>query len=214
MAEKEKHVLNVSTRIGGGTSEARRQRKKGLIPAVVYSKGTENRMVSVVGSEWEALQKYELNLISLVEDGTEVLALLKEVQHDFIRNSAMHIDFMEVKQGQLITTRVAVRAHGEPKGLMQGGILDQVIHEVEVECTPASLPEFIEVDISALELGQSFHVRELVLPTGVKVLNPPELSVFLISDPNAQAESGASDEGGATEPEVIGAKEKAEKEAN
>ena len=217
MAGKVKHVLNVKQRSAGGSAVARRERKTGLIPTVIYSKGAESKTVSVQASEWDALQKYELNLLSLQEDGKETLVLLKEVQHDFIRNRAMHLDFMEVRKDQVITAHVAVHAaYGDVKGVALGGILDQVIHELEVECIPENLPESIEVNISELGVGESLHVSEIVPPEGVKILNHPELVVFLIADPNAQPEeelAPATAEEGAAEPEVIGEKEKAEKAA-
>ena len=119
----------------------------------------------------------------------------------------------------MISAKVGIHAgHAAPAGASAGGILDQNIHEVEVECLPDDMPESIEVDVSALNIGDALHISEIPLPKGVKILNHPELVVFVVIDPNAQpeeapAEAAEGEEGAAAEPEIVGAKEKAEKAA-
>ena len=217
---KTKHVLNVTDRAAGGSAVARRLRKTGQIPAVVYTRGEEAKAISVSETEWEVLSRHDVNLITLKSaDGKETLALIKEVQNDFIRNAAMHLDFMAVRKDQVISAKVGIHAgHAAPAGASAGGILDQNIHEVEVECLPDDMPESIEVDVSALNVGDALHISEIPLPKGVKILNHPELVVFVVIDPNAQpeevpAEAVEGEEGAAAEPEIVGAKEKAEKAA-
>ena len=217
---KTKHVLNVTDRAAGGSAVARRLRKTGQIPAVVYTRGEEAKAISVSETEWEVLSRHDVNLITLKSaDGKETLALIKEVQNDFIRNAAMHLDFMAVRKDQVISAKVGIHAgHAAPAGASAGGILDQNIHEVEVECLPDDMPESIEVDVSALNVGDALHISEIPLPKGVKILNHPELVVFVVIDPNAQpeeepAEAAEGEEGEAAEPEIVGAKEKAEKAA-
>ena len=204
---KTKHVLNVQSRTLTGSANARRLRKQGLIPAVIYSKGAEPETVAVDAGEWEILTRSELNLISLKEGEKTQLVLLQEVQHDFIRNCASHIDFMAVKNDQKITTRVPLHAgHAAPAGIVAGGQLEQNMHEVEIECTPDSLPEHIEADVAPLGLGDQLHVSEIALPEGVKMVTPGELVAFVVTDPNASGDAPAAS--GATEPEVIGEKAK------
>jgi len=217
---KTKHVLNVTDRAAGGSAVARRLRKTGQIPAVVYTRGEEAKAISVPETEWEVLSRHDVNLITLKSaDGKETLALIKEVQNDFIRNATMHLDFMAVRKDQVISAKVGIHAgHAAPAGASAGGILDQNIHEVEVECLPDDMPESIEVDVSALNVGDALHISEIPLPKGVKILNHPELVVFVVIDPNAQpeeapAEAAEGEEGAAAEPEIVGAKEKAEKAA-
>ena len=204
---KTKHVLNVQSRTLTGSANARRLRKQGLIPAVIYSKGAEPETVAVDAGEWEILTRGELNLISLKEGEKTQLVLLQEVQHDFIRNCASHIDFMAVKNDQKITTRVPLHAgHAAPAGIVAGGQLEQNMHEVEIECTPDSLPEHIEADVAPLGLGDQLHVSEIALPEGVKMVTPGELVAFVVTDPNGSGDAPAAS--GATEPEVIGEKAK------
>ena len=114
---KTKHVLNVTDRAAGGSAVARRLRKTGQIPAVVYTRGEDAKAISVPATEWEALSRYDVNLITLkATDGKETLALLKEVQNDFIRNAAMHLDFMAVRKDQVIEARNA-RIHNLSEAL-------------------------------------------------------------------------------------------------
>ena len=209
---KTKHVLNVQSRSLTGSANARLLRKQGMIPAVIYSKGTEPETVAVDATEWEVLSRSELNLISLKEGDKSQLVLLQEVQHDFIRNCASHIDFMAVKNDQKITTRVPLHpGHAAPAGIVAGGQLEQNMHEIEIECTPDTLPEHIEVDVAPLGLGAQLHVSEIALPEGVKMVTPGELVAFVVTDPNGVVDAPAAS--GATEPEVIGEKERAEKAA-
>lgn len=210
---KTKHVLNVQSRSLTGSANARRLRKQGLIPAVIYSKGSEPETVAVDATEWEVLSRSELNLISLKEGDKSQLVLLQEVQHDFIRNCASHIDFMAVKNDQKITTRVPLHpGHAAPAGIVAGGQLEQNMHEIEIECTPDTLPENIVADLAALKVGDQLHAGDIVLPEGVKLVTPADLVTFMVYDPNAVAEEAAAGEG-AAEPEVIGEKERAEKAA-
>lgn len=216
---KTKHELNVQARSLNGSANARRLRKQGRIPAVIYSKGMEPRMASVDAVEWEILSRFELNLITLKEENGPKLALLKEVQHDFIRNCTSHIDFMEVRGDQKIVTHIPLHAgHGLPAGASSGGILDQNVHEIEVECTPDTLPEHVEVDITGMNIGDVIHVGEIAIPEGVRVLTHADIVAFEVFDPNAIPEDepaapAATEDEAAAEPEVIGEKERAERAA-
>ena len=202
-----KHVIAVEARTEFGDNPSRRLRRASRIPAVIYSKGAEPETVAVDAGEWEILTRGELNLISLKEGEKTQLVLLQEVQHDFIRNCASHIDFMAVKNDQKITTRVPLHAgHAAPAGIVAGGQLEQNMHEVEIECTPDTLPEHIEADVAPLGLGAQLHVSEIALPEGVKMVTPGELVAFVVTDPNGSADAPAAS--GATEPEVIGEKAK------
>ena len=158
---KVKHVLNVQARTAGTTNDARRLRKTGLIPAIVYGKGIEPKCISVNATEWQLLSRNELNILSLVEDGKETLVLLKEVQHDPIRNRTRHLDFQAIRMDQKIKAHVAVRpGHALPAGASAGGLLEQNLHEIEVESLPQDLPEEIIVDVSGMNLGDMIHVGD------------------------------------------------------
>ncbi len=218
MATKVKHVLNVSDRAVKGSAEARRVRALGLIPAVVYSKGSTGRAISVKAPEWEALSQHDFNLVSLqFENGDELRALLKETQRNFIKGTTSHIDFQEVRKDVAIEAEIPIHPGFDlPAGCSKGGLMEQVLHILKVECLPDALPEEIIVDVTKLEIGDAIHVQDLVLPEGVKAKTHGELVVFHVIDANAipEEEAPAPAEGdAAAEPEVIGEKEKAEKAA-
>jgi len=217
---KVKHVLNVKARTAGGTGDARRLRKTGLIPAIVYGKGMEPKCISVDATEWQLLSRNELNLLSLVEDGKETLVLLKEVQHDPIRNRTRHLDFQTVRMDQKIKAYVAVHAgHGVPAGASAGGLLEQNLHEIEVESLPQDLPEEIIVDVTGLNLGDMIHVGDIPMPAGVTAVTHADIVVFTEVDENAAAaaeeaaESAAAEGEEAAEPEVIAEKKTEERAA-
>jgi len=217
---KQKHVLNVVTRTGLGKGAVKRLRAEGNVPAVIYGHGKPTKTLYFSAADWEVLQKFELNLLSLKEGENEMLALIKEVQNDFIRGKVKHVDFLEVNRDEKIRASVAVHpGHEAPAGASQGGMLEQDIHELEVECLPDALPEFLEVNVAGLELDAALHVSEISLPEGVRILNDPELVVFHVMDPSkiveeeeAAPEAAAEGEA-AAEPEVIGEKERQAKAA-
>ena len=217
---KQKHVLNVVTRTDLGKGAMKRLRAAGNVPAVIYGHGAPAKTLYFSAADWEVLQKFELNLLSLKEGDNEMLALIKEVQNDFIRGKVKHVDFLEVRRDEKIRASVVVHAgHEAPAGAAQGGMLEQDIHELEVECLPDALPEHLEINVSALELGAALHVSEIPMPEGVRILNDPELVVFHVVDPSkieeeeAAAPEAAEGEAAAAEPEVIGEKERAAKAA-
>ena len=217
---KQKHVLNVVTRTGLGKGAVKRLRAEGNVPAVIYGHGGPAKTLYFSAAEWEVLQTFELNLLSLKEGDHEMLALIKEVQNDFIRGKVKHVDFLEVNRNEKIRASVSVHpGHDAPAGASQGGMLEQDIHELELECLPDALPEHLEINVSALELGAALHVSEIPMPEGVRILNDPELVVFHVVDPSkieeeeAAAPEAAEGEAAAAEPEVIGEKERAAKAA-
>ena len=214
---KVKHVLNVQARTAGTTNDARRLRKTGLIPAIVYGKGIEPKCISVNATEWQMLSRNELNILSLVEDGKETLVLLKEVQHDPIRNRTRHLDFQAIRMDQKIKAHVAVRpGHALPAGASAGGLLEQNLHEIEVESLPQDLPEEIIVDVSGMNLGDIIHVGDIAMPEGVTAVTHADLVVFTeVDESAAEAEEEAAPAEGeeAAEPEVIAEKKTEERAA-
>ena len=214
---KVKHVLNVQARTAGGTGDARRLRKTGLIPAIVYGKGVEPKCISVDATEWQLLSRNELNILSLVEDGKETLVLLKEVQHDPIRNRTRHLDFQAIRMDQKIKAHVAVRpGHALPVGASAGGLLEQNLHEIEVESLPQDLPEEIIVDVSGMNLGDMIHVGDIQMPEGVTAVTHADIVVFTeVDESAAEAEEEAAPAEGeeAAEPEVIAEKKTEERAA-
>jgi len=209
----------VRSEIGG--RRPRRIRASGRVPAILYGSGTAQPLELNGREIAEALHgsSSESVLVDLTVEAeggatTKKMALIREVQHDPLRDTIEHVDFHQVEENKKLRVEVPVHEIGEAVGVRTGGgILDHALRTLRVECLPKDLPERIDVDVSALEVGQSIHVGEVKLPAGVTVLNAKELPVFMVLLPTVEEEVKPAAEGAATEPEVIREKKDAEGEA-
>jgi len=172
-----------------GSAEARRLRRLGKIPAVVYGH-REPMGVAVDAHEFQTKfhRVSESTLIKLDLDGAKHEVLIRDYQEDIVRGRITHIDFYEVERGKLLRTNVAVQLTGAPVGVREGGLLEHFVHEVEVECLPANLVERISIDVSALSIGHSIHIRDLSAPEGVRLLASPDQVVCAIVHKRAEVE--------------------------
>lgn len=162
-----------------GTANSRRMRRDGVVPAVIYSRGTEPVSLSVPE---EAVRKL-IGHSGLVElkcsCGAVKAAVVKDYQIHPISTKPLCIDFLEVKADELVTVPVRVVAHGEAMaGMAQGGQLEQVLHEIDIQAVPGNLPSVIEVDVTALNKGDAVCARDLKLPEGVTVVGDPDRVLF------------------------------------
>lgn len=180
--------LVAERREGAGKGVARKLRAAGRVPAVVYGRGMEPIPVSVDAKElYHVLHRGGANvLLDLVVDGEPHLALAREVQRDHIRNRYVHVDFLAVSRTEKITVSVPIQVIGESVGVKAGGVLEHHLWEVEAECLPGDVPEAIEVDVSALGVGDSLKVGDLVAPEGVEIVSPPEELVLAVVPPQAR----------------------------
>ncbi len=190
---KEINTIVVSPRKDFGKGASRRARREGKIPAIVYSKGTENYGCLVEASDWHLLTRHDIGLLTLIEGDKRTAVLIKDVQVDTLKNRIIHIDFIEVKMNEEITTSVQIHSIGEDAvGLSQGGVLEQQAHSVEVKCLPGALPEELEVDISNLGLDSTLTAGELPLPEGVTLISDPDTVIFRIETPAAEVSANAA----------------------
>lgn len=181
--------LKGEVRQGRGKGVCRKLRRKNLLPAVVYGGGGEGLPIVVNPRELlKVLGQGENVLIrlSLEGDGGTKTVILKELQRHPVRGSLLHADFQEISMERKITVAVPLILTGEAIGKLKGGIVDQSLREVEVECLPLTIPDRIEVDVSGLDLGDTLHVRDLKVPEGVRVLEDPELTVASVVAPEAE----------------------------
>ena len=176
-----------------GKGNARRLRRAGQIPVNVYAKGEESKSLMI--SEADAkLAHYHNGLVTLnIEGFGPQSAVMKEIQIHPISNKILHIDFHAVKADEMIKSVVPIVLEGDAVGTRQGGELEQVLHELEIESLPANIPEFITVDVSALELNQALHIADLKLADGVKAVSDPELIVAHCRAHKVTAEEAAED---------------------
>lgn len=220
----ELQYLNVSLRDGSGKGPARRTRAKGLVPAVVY--GGEGDVVSInidrrVFEQLVHGRYGEHAVVQLeVKERPEVSspALLKEVQHHPVNGRIVHADFMRIRLDERIQTVASVVLIGQARGIVDGGVLDHQMREIEIECLALEVPEKIEVDITELTIGHSITVSALNIPEGVTVLSDPDRPVVTVHAPRVAEVAEAAPvaeaaEGEKAEPEVISkSKEDKEKE--
>jgi large subunit ribosomal protein L25 len=210
-----------------GKNEARRLRVEGRIPAVVYGTRKDAKLpegVPVAVDPKEVLRILHSEsgantLITLKLDGSESRVMVKEYQLDPVSHKLLHADFYQLAMDRAITVTVPFLIKGEPKGVkLQGGVLDFVTREIEVQCLPTDIPEHIDIDVSELMLHQSVRVKELPQDPKWKPLNDPETMIVHVVMPKveeapaaAEGEAVVAAPGGGAEPEVI-KKGKTEKE--
>jgi len=223
-------TLEAVKREGRGKNEANRLRASGKIPAVVYGTRRENAKkgdlpvgVAVAVDPKEVMRILHSDsgantLITLRVDGGESRVMVKEYQLDPVSHALLHADFYQLAMDKAIVVRVPILLKGEPKGVkLQGGIVDFVGREIEVECLPTDIPENIEVDISELALHESIRVRELPQSPKWKAVTEADTMIVHVVTIKAEAEPAPAAEAVATtaaapaEPEVI-KKGKTEKE--
>lgn len=210
--------LSARPRTEVGRNSVKQLRTRGLVPAVVYGHKDQPSNLEVQQREIAALLSHAVGENILVElviaDGSSVsnkLSLIQEVQHHPVRGDILHVDFLEVAMDEVLHTEVPVEPAGEADGVKNyGGLLEQSLRSLHIECLPKDLPEIIRVDVSALGLNQSIHVRDIALPAGVKATSDADLTVFIVSEPKVEAEPVAAAADAAKGPEVIKEKKPAE----
>lgn len=187
------NALAAEGRTDTGKGAARRLRAAGRIPAVLYGPKADSRPITVEARALQLLfQKSAAGINTLIDltlDGGKEVVIVKELQREPVRGTYLHADFYTVDLAQKIEVSVPVHLVGKAPGVeLGGGILDHPLREIELSCLPRAIPEQIEVDVSALQLGESIHVGELSLPEGVEVLSDPELAVASVVAPRVEEE--------------------------
>ena len=161
-----------------GSAGSRRLLRAGRIPAVIYGKNG-NVHISLEAKDFtNKMRKFsESTLLTIKVDKVDHSVLMKDYQENVMKGTILHVDFFEVTKGSVLRTHVPVVLHGNPKGAKFGGVLEQVTHEIEVECLPADLPEAIQLDVSDLGINESLSVADIVLADTVRVLTNHEQTV-------------------------------------
>ena len=205
-------VLPIEKRDGRGTRLARKLRAQGKVPGVVYGHKEETVSVAVATDALMSAVRHGARVVDLRTDSGLQKAQIAELQWDHLGMELLHVDFRRVAADERIHVTVPVELKGIAPGVTGGGILDQPIHTLSIECAADSVPESIRVNINELQLGAAIHVRELHLPPGVKALADPDAIVVHVTAPQAVPETAAAPGAEQAEPEVIGRKAAAEEE--
>src|ERR1700736_3806145 len=203
--------LKAQKRTLAGRNAIKKIRAAGLVPAVVYGAKEEPTNLELSARDLEnvlsrAASEHVLVELEIADDGqsTNKLALIQEVQHNALDRKIVHVDFHAVSTTEKITSEVPIETQGTPLGVKTfGGLIEQSLRTLEVECFPQDLPGVVYVDVSNLNIGDSFHVRDLQLPSGVEAITDGELTVASVVEPRVEEEPEAAPEAAATGPEVI-----------
>ena len=176
-------ILNVEERADRGTSKIRALRKSGFVPGIVYSEGKQGTSISISSYDFgryvssaSHTQLFKFKSSSKSLDG--VIALLKDLQTEPVKQVPLHVDFYSVHEGHKISLTVPLELVGLSPAVKTGAvILNQQIYEIEVECLPTEIPDVLTLDISTLDEGVTFHISDVQLPAGAKLKSDPELAV-------------------------------------
>jgi len=210
--------LTAYPRTLGRRAGSKKLRSEGRVPAVIYGGQAKPQNVEVKSKDIENLIHHSISENLLVDLAIEKdarpkrLALVQELQHHPLSGKLLHIDLHEVSETEKVTVMVPVESTGEAAGVKSGGgVLEHVLFKIKVRALPKDLPEFIEVDVSHLEIGQSIHLGEIKAPAGVEILGDKKVSVIACAAPITEAQEAAVLEGaGAAASEVEMIKEKKE----
>lgn len=190
---------------GTGTRVARKLRAQGRIPAIVYGHKQAPEPISLARDDVWSMVKRGGHLAQLSIDGTSQMVLLRALQWDHLGKEIIHLDFARVRADERIKTEVSLVLHGIAPGVAEGGLLDQPIHAVTVECLATAIPTAIRIEIGGLHLNQAIHVRDLVLPEDVTAEGDPDQVVVHVT-PRAAAAEPETEPGDEQQPEVISRK--------
>jgi large subunit ribosomal protein L25 len=199
-------------------------RHDGLIPGVIYSDGGEARSISLPTHEFEQMLHHhagEQMMLQIELDGKALSVLLKDVQHNMMTGGTIHVDLHEVSMTKKLRVQISIELIGEADGVKnEGGVLDHLLHSVEVECLPSDILEKIEVDVSALKIGDMLTVKDIEIDAAkYEISTEGDVGVASVSEPRVveeptdeEGEEGAegAGEGTASEPEVINEKKEEE----
>lgn len=184
--------LGAESRTETGKGPARQLRRQGRVPATLYGEGKQPVSISVNGKELSTLlhagtSEHLIVNLSVNQQPSE-LTILREAKHDPLSGSIEHIDFFRISENKPVATQVRLNFVGSSAGQRAGGVFEQHLREIEVLCLPRLIPDIIEYDISAMEIGTTVHVKELVAPEGVKILTPEDHPIAAVLSPTKMVE--------------------------
>jgi len=199
--------LSAERRTVTGRSAVRKLKAQGVVPAVIYGAKVKAEPLQVSRRDINAMLSHasgENILVELEIAGKSRLALVQEVQHAPLGGAILHIDFHAISMDEVIQADVPLEPIGVANGVKNmGGLLEHNLRSLAIECLPRDLPDIITVDVSALNIGDAIHVREIPLPTGVTTRVQPDLTAFSVLAPTVEEEPVAAEVDAAAGPEVI-----------
>jgi len=212
--------LTIKQRVETGKQVAKRLRRAGMVPAVLYGGARPEAITVDPKAVLRIIHGHEgsTQLLTLAFEGGDGsrMAIIRDLQFDPVSERLLHVDLQEVTADRAITVRVAVHPVGEAAGVKdQNGILNLILHELDISCLPTLIPERIDADVTALMIGDVLTVAELQAPEGVRILNDPGQAVVTVAPPRAEEVAAAVAPAAATtaEPEVLTERKPKEEES-
>lgn len=198
--------LTAEPRTAKGSLQCNKIRRAGKVPGNLYGHKQDPVHFQASEDDVNRLVRSGAHIIDVTLNGTNELALLREVQYDSMGDVIQHFDLQRVDPNERLTVEIHVELRGTAPGILGGGVLEHSLRSLTVECPVSAIPDNIVIKVGDLQVDQAIHVREVELPPNVKVLNNPEAIVVRIAKQQAAAEPGAAGELGPAQPEVIGRK--------
>jgi large subunit ribosomal protein L25 len=211
--------ISATPRTETGKGVARKLRAQHNLPGVLYGHHREPQPLVLDGRDFDRLIEHyaaETTVVELTLDGQSVRTLIREIQRHPFKRQVLHVDFQALVAGEKVTVDVPIVLVGIPEGVrLSGGTLDQVMRELTVEVDPSDIPNHVDVDVSALNVGDSLHVSDINLPPGVEVQDDPETTICVVVPPRVAEEVAApveEEEAVVGEPELIRKKDEESEE--
>jgi large subunit ribosomal protein L25 len=179
-------TLSAQTRQRLGKGGARQARLQKTVPAVIYGGAEDNRHLTLDAHELGLALDHHARIIEVQVDGAPVRCLVREVQRHPVSEQVLHLDLLRVTDGDPVRTLLPLRLLGSPVGVKQGGQVRRLLHKVRVECDPATLPDFYDVDITRLEAGRTLLLRDIARE-GIRLLGNQQVAVVQITKPRAKS---------------------------
>ena len=202
MAVTESTILQLEGRSPEGSRSARRMRREGLVPGVIYGGGEDPQPFAVDARVLRNTLAHAAQVIEVAIGGASTNVLIKDVQRHPVRGEAIHVDLLRVRMDQAINATVPIEFHGaeEAPGVVEGGIFNQELREVNIEALPGDIPDSIQYDVSGLEMNATVTLDVLAAPQGVTLLDDPETVIATITPPTLEPVEEEIE----TETEVVG----------
>src|SRR4051812_26866697 len=198
--------ISIKPRSELGSRANKRLRDSGFIPGVIYGHKEAVVPVTLPKKETVGHLAHGAHVFNLALDGKSETVLVKEVQYDHLGVEVIHVDFARVSLDEKVEVTVPLELKGDPKGEADGGVLQQIVAELEIECLVTEIPDAIRHNVSDMALNDVLHIKDLKFPTGVRPLQDEDLIVATVKEIVEEVAPAAAVEEGAAEPEVIGRK--------
>jgi large subunit ribosomal protein L25 len=189
-------TLKAETRKRTGSGVLKQMRREGYLPSVVYGKGSENLNIKIntkALTDMLAHSASESILVDLeIDDAAPQTAFLQATQHNPLSGALIHADFLAVSEGMKITAHIPLVLHGEPVGVKAGGLIEQLVRDLEISCSPKDLPEKIDADIEQLGVGDSMTIGDLDFPEGVEPVLAADVLVAIVNESRVTKSAGGA----------------------